>query len=210
MFHARQGAGTGSNMSPWKVVNHMKIVDTSTGPAIDDSGYITMPSDTQGLMHLATLNPGIVNELLDTLSSYVRAGLDEFDSRVRLNADGEFEIPFDEIDELVHAISKSNSSATLVFQISRGMVPALSQPDPNRPTETDENRPYTLLEGYDYMVFSHEPGDPEDVPIAFYATFDLIPQIILDKAAKGLCTVHQRLDEAGNAAPMSVEELSAV
>lgn len=194
-------------MSPRKVVNKMKIVDTSNGPAIDDDGYVILPTDTQGLLHLAALNPSIVNELLDSVSSYIETGLASFNSRVRLTEDGDIAVPSDEVNELLHEVSKSHSAASLMFQISRGLLPALAQADPSEVAESEAG-PRLIAPGYDYMVYQNGADAPE-VPVSYYATFDLIPQKILDGAVNGSYTIHVRTSESGENRPMEPAEISS-
>lgn len=157
----------------------MDIVDTSNGPAIrDDDGYVILPTDTQGLLHVSTLNSPILNELLARIALYVEEGLAEFRSKVAVDDQGAITtISYEDIQDVVHTISKGSSSAGLMTQVSQGLLNGLV----NRPAAeemghpTEPNTYISFPPGYHYAVVKVEPGVVSQ-PVSYYPEIGLIPE----------------------------------
>lgn len=188
----------------------MRIVDTSNGPAIDDDGYIILPTDRAGILHLATLDPNMVNDLLDSISRYISEGLADFKKYVRLNAAGELSVPFSDIEDISHNLSKANSASALMAQVSRFLLQELSvgsdTPDSNAVVEQPAP---SFPPGYEIVVYPAASADGVPTPGLYYPSFDVIPQKVLDGIQSGEYSLYHWEGAETGSVQMSYDEVMA-
>lgn len=172
----------------------MDIVDTSNGPAIRDAdGYIILPNDVQGLLHVSTLDSAILNTFLDTIAQYVEDGLNEFRDKIVVNDSGQIDtVSYEDIQDTVHLISKGSSSAGLMAQIANGLLNGLV----NRPVQDDDGdfEPNTYISfppGYHYAVVKVEPGVVAQ-PVSYYPEMELIPEDVRRATLDGSYEVYTK------------------
>ena len=173
----------------------MDIVDTSNGPAIrDNDGYIILPGDIQGLVHVSTLDNEVLNALLDSIADYVTDAVDQFKTKVRVDADGQISaVAYEDISETVQAISRGAQSASLMTQVSQGLLNGLVL----RPTSEETGHPtepatyISFPAGYHFAVVKIEPGVVSQ-PVSYYPEIGLIPEDVRRGTADGAYEVYAK------------------
>lgn len=153
----------------------MRIVDTSNGPAIEDDGYIILPTDSQGLLHVATLDPGSVNGLLAEIAGYVSSGAEAVTSQIHVDDEGSLTINHDEAQDVLAASSRMASAAGVLNQALQTLVSHLApRPEPTLPPHEEPFINFPV--GYKFAVLTIASG--LSMPVGYYPELELIPESI--------------------------------
>jgi len=182
---------------------------TATGgnaaSAIDDDGYIILPSDTQGLIHAATLSPDTVNELLSGIAQYVADGAQAVITQAHLNADGNVDVPEEEIRDVVITVTKMQAAAQVLAAAANAVITQLYvRPEPTGGNDQTPETAILFPAGYPIAYIKVDPGGI--TAVSYVTDLDLVSEPIRRGAVDGTYEFY-RAAENGTPVFMTPDEV---